>query len=104
MKKYTLTAKTTEHLAAQIAKHQNTLNKYQFRDFKPKSLRLIEVKFVESNQQLTLTFQDDLGPFVPGSHLFAVSDFGVLFPNAELIEVGEESKKKRSEPAATPAP
>lgn len=104
MKRYTLTAKTTEHVAAQIGKQQNTLNKHQFRDFKPKSLRLIEVKFVESNQQLTLTFQDEPTPFVPGSHLFAVSDFGLLFPNVDLVEVGEESKKKRSEPAATPAP
>lgn len=96
MKTYTLKAKTTEHLAAQIAKQQNTLNKHQFRNFKPESIRLVDVKFTESNQQLVLTFQDEPGPVVRGTHLFAVSDFG-HFPNADLIEVSDEPKKKRAE-------
>lgn len=102
MKKYTLTAKTTEHLAAQIGKQQNTINKLPFRKFKPESLRLIEVKFREENQQLTLTFQDEPGPVIRGTHLFAVSDFG-LFPNAELVEVTEESSERVSETDATSA-
>jgi len=92
MKKYTLTAKTTEYLAVQISKQQNTLNKLQFRDFKPETIRLTEVKFNESNQRLTLTFQDEPGPVIRGTHLFAVSDFG-HFPNADLIEVAGEASE-----------
>lgn len=84
--KYTLTSRATDHLANQIRKQVNTINRNEFRGFKPWTLRLIKTDFDESEAVLKLTFQDEPGPVVRGTHLFAETDFG-LFPEGDLKPV-----------------